>query len=78
MRKPRLKPREATWHHIIVRAAGGPKDRLFGNKERKALRKILKAHTVYYTVQLIAFNLLSNHFLCGAPHKKCYVKSGIM
>ena len=61
MRKPRLKPREATWHHIIVRAAGGPKDRLFGNKERKALRKILKAHTVYYTVKLIAFNLLSNH-----------------
>jgi 5-formaminoimidazole-4-carboxamide-1-beta-D-ribofuranosyl 5'-monophosphate synthetase len=25
--------------------------------------------------QCYAWALIPNHFLCGAPHKKCYVKS---
>jgi hypothetical protein len=28
--------------------------------------------------QCFAWALIPNHFLCGAPHKKCYVKSRIM
>ena len=28
--------------------------------------------------RVFAWVLMSNHFLCGAPHKKCYVQSEIM
>jgi len=61
MRKPRIKPAEATWHHITTRAAGSSKDRLFGDEERAKLLEILKAHTVYYTMEVIAYNFMSNH-----------------
>ena len=78
MRRRRLKPPEATWHHITARAAGSPKDRFFGDKEREKLRELLEELTVYYTVEVVAYNFMSNHLLCGAPHNKCYVKFGIM
>jgi len=28
--------------------------------------------------ECLAWALMSNHFLCGAPHKKCYVKHQLM
>ena len=61
MRKPRIKPAEATWHHITTRAAGSPKDRLFGDKERDKLLEILLEHTVYYTMEVVAYNFMSQH-----------------
>ena len=61
MRKPRIKPAEATWHHITTRAAGSSKDRFFGDKEREKLLQILQEHTVYYTMEVVAYNFMSNH-----------------
>ena len=31
-----------------------------------------------FQIDILGFGLMGNHFLCGAPHKKCYVKLWIM
>ncbi len=31
-----------------------------------------------FAVSVYAYVVMSNHFLCGAPHNVCYVKSGVM
>jgi REP element-mobilizing transposase RayT len=61
MRRRRIKPPEATWHHITARAAGSSKDRFFGDPEREMLRYLLEKFTVYYTVEIVAYNFMSNH-----------------
>jgi len=56
----RVKPREATWHYITIRAVGYDDDRLFGDREREKLREILMAHCVYFTVEIAAYNMTNN------------------
>ncbi|WP_157671910.1 transposase [Desulfuromonas soudanensis] len=31
-----------------------------------------------FPVKVLAYCLMSNHFLCGAPHNTCYVKRELM
>ena len=31
-----------------------------------------------FAIDACAYAVMSNHCLCGAPHKQCYVKSGVM
>jgi hypothetical protein len=38
----------------------------------------LAHHLHLCAVDLYAFVLMDNHYLCGALHNQCYVKLGIM
>jgi len=31
-----------------------------------------------WKVEVYAYCLMANHYLCGAPHNHCYVKFGVM
>jgi putative transposase len=38
----------------------------------------LKEYAKKYNVEVHAWVMMTNHVLCGAPHKTCYVKFRIM
>jgi hypothetical protein len=79
MREPRINPVDRdTWHHCYNHATCTAEEFPFGEVEREKFADILKRSTTLFSIDLALFSVMSNHFLCGAPHKKCYVKSGIM
>jgi putative transposase len=44
----------------------------------KYVYKSLYAHTERAGCEVVELNVQPDHVLCGAPHKKCYVKFPIM
>ena len=46
--------------------------------DRKKFLSYLESSVMRYGAVIHVWCLMSNHFLCGAPHKKCYVKFRIM
>jgi len=70
MRHARLKPEyRDTWHHCYNRAAGTSKDRPMDEADREAFVRILHRVCRLYTVEVVAYQVLSNHFhlLLHAP-----------
>jgi len=41
----------------------------FGNVEKDELVKIIRKFSKLFFVDVFGFCVMSNHFLCGAPHK---------
>jgi REP element-mobilizing transposase RayT len=63
MRHPRLKPDwRDTWHHCYNRAVGTSEDRPFGSAEKEQFVRILMRMARFYTVQVVAYQFMSNHF----------------
>ena len=63
MRQPRLKPDyQDTWHHAYNRIAGCPGDFPFGPAEKERFVRILHKMSRLYTVQVLAYQVMSNHF----------------
>ena len=59
--------------HIVQR--GNNRQVCFGGEEdMKAYLNWLKEFSKKYNVDVNAWVLMTNHVLCGAPHKTCYVK----
>ena len=65
------------WYHVMNR--GRRSEEIFtGKTDYNAFIELLKELVEDYNVKIAAYCLMSNHALCGAPHKKCYVKFRIM
>ena len=63
MRLPRLKPDyQDTWHHCYNRTAGTRQDRPFDDADKEAFIHILHQVSILYTVRVVAYQLMSNHF----------------
>lgn len=63
MRQPRIKiDDQPTWYHCYNRVAGTENDRPFGNPEKEQFVRILKRVAELYTVQVISYQIMSNHF----------------
>ena len=63
MRSPRLKPDyQDTWHHLYNRIAGIPQDLPFGRAEKEMFLRILLRLSKLYTVRILAFQVMSNHY----------------
>jgi REP element-mobilizing transposase RayT len=70
MRHARLKPAgRDTWHHCFNRAVGNRDDRPFADADKEQLVRILTRVAALYTVRIVAYQVMSNHFhlLLQAP-----------
>ncbi len=69
MRTARIKPDQwhPTYYHCIGRVAGEPDYRPFGIVEKEKLYTLLRRLTVFFTVEVLGFTVMSNHF-----HLVCY------
>jgi REP element-mobilizing transposase RayT len=58
-----------TWHHCYNRIAGTSQDLPFGDEEKEKFVRILKRVSVLYSVRVVAYQVMSNHFhlLVHAP-----------
>ena len=65
-------------YHVVNRLSG-PKDcLLFTDVDKEVGFKLFEEISRFYLVDIISISMMSNHFLCGAPHKKCYVECSVM
>jgi hypothetical protein len=63
MRQARLKPDyRDTWHHCYNRVVGTREDRPLGNAEKEQFVRILRRVAGFYTVRIVAYQVMSNHF----------------
>ncbi len=63
MRQPRIKlDDQNTWHHCYNRVVGISADRPFGKSEKEQFVRILKRVSRLYTVRVVAYQVMSNHF----------------
>lgn len=70
MRRPRLKPDyQDTWHHCYNRLVGTHLDRPLSPADREQFVRLLHRVARLYTVRIVAYQVLSNHFhlLLQAP-----------
>ena len=70
MRQARLKPDDQdTWHHCYNRMVGTREDRPLGTVEKEQFVRILRRVARFYTVRIVAYQVMSNHFhlLLQAP-----------
>ena len=64
-------------YHVIAR--GNQRQAIFrSDPDRRRYLDLLNRYLKRYDFHLYAYALMSNHYLCGAQHKKCYVKRGVM
>jgi putative transposase len=70
MRTARIKIDHAdTWYHCYNRTAGTARDRPFGDAEKEQFLRILRRVSLLYGVQVVAYQVMSNHYhlLVHAP-----------
>lgn len=68
---------EGALYHVISRGNGGC-EILQDDEDREMYLSVLGEMSKRFDIEVHAWVLMSNHYLCGAPHKKCYVKFQIM
>ena len=65
------------YYHVMNR--GNRREDIFiTDQDRKIFLDALADSCETFHIKLINYVLMSNHFLCRALHKKCYVKPRIM
>jgi len=65
--------------HYHVMNRGTARQKIFLNDhDRQGFLDLLGQTSQMWGLQVYAYGLMDNHVLCGAPHKKCYVKFRIM
>lgn len=71
MRVSRLRAEGPGFYHCVSRVV----ERQFklGDREKKVFSEIMRQVEDFSGVKIVTHCVMSNHYLCGAPHKKCYV-----
>ena len=65
------------YYHVTCR--GNERKPIYrDDTDRRSFIGKLEVSCEIYDVRIDAYVLMPNHFLCGAPHKKCYVKLPVM
>ena len=65
------------FYHITAR--GNERKNIFkSNRDRERFLGYLGSASERYKAIVHSYSLMDNQVLCGAPHKKCYVKFWIM
>ena len=63
MRRPRFKPADRPmFYHVFIRMAGEPVDFPFSYKEKEFFIKLLHKLNTFYSVKVVAYQAMSNHF----------------
>lgn len=63
MRQARLKiDEQPTWYHCYNRIAGTRYDLPFGDIEKEQFVRLLRRVSILYTVEVVAYQVMSNHF----------------
>ena len=64
----RLDRWEPTYYHCVSRVVGEPGYLPFGDVEKEKLFTLLESLAVFYSVEVIGFTVMSNHFhlVCAA------------
>jgi len=70
-----VKEEDAVYHVMSRTALDGY---VMGDVEKDFLLNLIKRLSKVYFAEVLGFCLMGNHYLCGAPHKLCYVKFRIM
>ena len=70
-----IKEEKAVYHVMSRTALDGY---VLGDVEKDFLVNHIRWLAKVYFAEVLGFCIMGNHFLCGAPHKKCYVKFRIM
>ncbi len=77
MARPARIEYEGAFYHVMNR--GNQKDDIFlDDNDRQMFYEILGNVEKRYGIIIYVFILMSNHFLCEASHKTCYVQLIIM
>jgi len=64
---------EGAYYHILSRG-NDRKEIFYGDEDKTLFLETVGEMSDRFEVDVFAFVLMSNHYLCGAPHKMCYVK----
>ena len=67
MRTARIVGEGASYYHCMSRII--ERRMLLDDKEKERFRKIMRVVADYAGIEILTYTLMSNHFLCGAPHK---------
>ena len=63
--------------HVLNRA--NARSRIFEkDQDYEAFKRVIGEAVERIPVRILAYSIMPNHYLCGAQHKACYVKLGIM
>jgi len=65
-------------YYHVMNCGNRGEDIFLTDKDRQVFLDGLADSCETYHIKLIAYVLMSNHFLCRALHKMCYVKPRIM
>ena len=75
-RLPRISPPEIPIH--IIQRGNNRQACFVADEDHWAYTEWLKEYSVKYRVDIHAWVMMTNHVLCEAQHKTCYVKHLIM
>jgi putative transposase len=64
-------------YHVTSRGNGG-QNIYFSDQDHHQFLTLIEEMAERFCIEIYAYVLMDNHYLCGAPHKKCYVKFQIM
>jgi len=79
MRAARIRyDREMCYYHLLNRVAGEPDYFPFGDMEKERFFQLVQQVSGFYSLELLSVVVMSNHYLCGAPHRTCYVHRPVM
>ena len=71
MRGARVKLEQDAVYHCMSRII--QRQMLLGPVEKEKFRVLMRQLEGFCGVKILTYAVMTNHLLCGAPHKKCYV-----
>ena len=71
MRTARIKEENGGFYHVLSRVVD--RRMVLDDDEKERFRKLMRRTAAFSGVDVLTYAALDNHFLCGAPHKTCYV-----
>ena len=71
MRGARIIESGGAFYHVMSRIVD--RRRVIDDTEKGIFHRLMRAMEGFSGVEVVTYAIMESHFLCGAPHKKCYV-----